>query len=80
MWALAVLDTGITFSPAFQGVVHGFKLLTVIVVTDAVVNMFGVFCKGILTRGICVAMAAAIWMVPHSFTQFVMPGTAECPA
>lgn len=76
MWALAVLDSRIAFSPAFQGVVHGLKLLAVVVVTDAVLNMYGAFCKTSLTRGLCIAMAAAIWLVPNPFTQFVGLGIA----
>jgi len=76
MWALAVLDNRITFSPAFQGVVHGLKLLAVVVVADAVFTMFGAFCRTSLTRGLCVSMALAIWLIPHPFTQFVMLGIA----
>lgn len=53
-----------------QGLLHGLKLLAVVVVADATLGMFRSFCKCRLTAGLCVATAAALLMHQGMFVQF----------
>ncbi|WP_156120082.1 chromate efflux transporter [Aeromonas finlandensis] len=51
---------------------HGLKLLALIVVADAVLTMSRQFCATLLTQGIMVATAAALWWQPGLLTQLLM--------
>ena len=55
----------------YAAVAHGLKLLAVVVVADAVVNMFGSFCKNKITVGLAVLTAVALWVVPGYWTQMM---------
>jgi chromate transporter len=59
-----------TMPVAIQGMLHGLKLLAVVVVADATLGMFRSFCKSRLTAGLCVATAAALLILPGMFSQF----------
>ncbi|WP_429192044.1 chromate efflux transporter [Aeromonas veronii] len=51
---------------------HGLKLLALIVVADAVLNMSRQFCATGMTQGIMVVTAAALWWQPGLLTQLLM--------
>ncbi len=51
---------------------HGLKLLTLIVVADAVLTMSRQFCATGMTQGIMVVTAAALWWQPGLLTQLLM--------
>jgi chromate transport protein ChrA len=53
-------------------ILHGLKLLALIVVADAVLTMSRQFCATPLTQGIMVATAAALWWQPGLLTQLLM--------
>ena len=53
-------------------ITHGLKLLAVVVVADATLNMYKGFCKERSTVTICVATAAVLLMVPSLLTQMLV--------
>lgn len=72
MLALAMLSSQLTDMPLFQSIVHGLKLLAVVVVADATWGMYKNFCKDKLTVSLCVATAVALLLVPSIATQMVV--------
>ncbi|WP_076585908.1 chromate efflux transporter [Vibrio ostreicida] len=69
MVALAILSSQLTEAPLFQYLVHGLKLLAVVVVADAAWGMYNNFCKQRLSASICVLTAAALLIFPSITTQ-----------
>ncbi|MFM5572500.1 chromate efflux transporter [Aeromonas veronii] len=55
-----------------DAVLHGLKLLALIVVADAVLTMSRQFCATGMTQGIMVVTAAALWWQPGLMTQLLM--------
>ncbi|MGU5699454.1 chromate efflux transporter [Aeromonas allosaccharophila] len=55
-----------------DAVLHGLKLLALIVVADAVLTMSRQFCATGMTQGIMVVTAAALWWQPGLLTQLLM--------
>lgn len=51
--------------------IHGLKLLAVVVVADAVLGMFNNFCKTRLTQSLCIATAVAILLFQSISVQIV---------
>ncbi|WP_047048729.1 chromate efflux transporter [Vibrio mexicanus] len=72
MLALAMLSSQLTDMPLFQSIVHGLKLLAVVVVADATWGMYKNSCKDKLTVSLCVATAVALLLVPSIATQMVV--------
>ena len=71
--ALAALGLGqLAENLWLDAALHGLKLLALVVVADAVLNMARQFCKEPLTQGIMVATAAALWWQPGLSTQLLM--------
>ncbi|TOD10658.1 chorismate-binding protein [Vibrio parahaemolyticus] len=68
MLALAMVSSQITDTAVFQNIVHGLKLLAV-VVADAAWGMYKNFCQSKLTAGLCVATAIALLVAPSIMTQ-----------
>ena len=56
----------------FAGVVHGLKLLAVVVVADATLSMFNSFCKENSAISIAVITAAALLIFPSLWTQMAV--------
>ena len=56
----------------FAGVVHGLKLLAVVVVADATLSMFNSFCKENRAISIAVITAAALLIFPSLWTQMAV--------
>ncbi len=52
-----------------QGIIHGLKLLAVVVVADAVLGMFTSFCRGALHRWLCILSASTLLLFPSLITQ-----------
>lgn len=72
MLVLAALSAGLTTEPLFLSVVHGLKLLAVVVVADAAWGMFNNFCKTPLPAGLAVFTAAALLTMPGIATQIMV--------
>ncbi|MEZ9230346.1 chromate efflux transporter [Vibrio amylolyticus] len=72
MLALAALSSQLTDNSVFQSVIHGLKLLAVVVVADAAWGMYKNFCKQTLTVGLCVVTAIALLLLPSISTQIAV--------
>ncbi|POC27641.1 chorismate-binding protein [Vibrio vulnificus] len=72
MLLLALVSSQVTDTALFQNVVHGLKLLAVVVVADAAWGMYKNFCKTLLTVGISVATAVALLVFSGIATQMVV--------
>ncbi|WP_045488822.1 chromate efflux transporter [Vibrio harveyi] len=72
MLALAMVSSQITDTALFQNIVHGLKLLAVVVVADATWGMYKNFCQNKLTAGLCVATAIALLVAPSIMTQMLV--------
>ncbi len=72
MLALAQINQQLSHSSYFYGIVHGLKLLAVVVVTDAVLSMFHSFCKSTLTRFIALAATVALLLSMNIHTQIIV--------
>ncbi|MBQ4811812.1 chromate efflux transporter [Pseudoalteromonas luteoviolacea] len=69
MIGFALLASQVIETSAFQSVVHGLKLLAVVVVADAAWGMYKNFCKNTLSVGLCVTTAIALLAAPSIMTQ-----------
>ncbi|WP_067516221.1 chromate efflux transporter [Endozoicomonas ascidiicola] len=56
----------------YQGLIAGLKLLAVVVVADATLQMFRSFCKSQLTIGLCVISAALLLLFPGVVVQMAI--------
>ncbi|QYO70561.1 chromate efflux transporter [Vibrio cholerae] len=72
MLLLAGLSSHLLDTPLFEQVIHGLKLLAIIVVADACLTMYRNFCQQRLTAGLCVFTAVAITLAPGLITQFAV--------
>ncbi|HAS6406406.1 TPA: chromate efflux transporter [Vibrio vulnificus] len=72
MLLLALVSSQVTDTALFQNVVHGLKLLAVVVVADAAWAMYKNFCRSPLTVGICVATAVALLVFSGIATQMAV--------
>ena len=72
MLVLAFIASQLTESAYFHNVVHGLKLLAVVVVADASWGMFKNFCTSRLTTFLCFITAAALLLVPSINTQIYL--------
>ncbi|HHC7317356.1 chromate efflux transporter [Vibrio cholerae] len=72
MLLLAGLSRHLLDTPLFEQVIHGLKLLAIIVVADACLTMYRNFCQQRLTAGLCVLTAVAITLAPSLLTQFAV--------
>lgn len=72
MLVLAMVSSQVTDTALFQNIVHGLKLMAVVVVADATWGMYKNFCQTKLTAGLCVATAIALLLVPGITTQMLV--------
>ncbi|WP_114766348.1 chromate efflux transporter [Vibrio rhodolitus] len=72
MVLLAVVSSQLTETTAFQSIVHGLKLLAVVVVADATWGMYKNFCKNTLSVSLCLITAIALLTMPSIATQMVV--------
>ncbi len=69
LYFLATIDTEQNASDLFTGIVHGLKLLAVVVVADATLSMFKSFCRERLSISIAVLTATTLLLLPGLWTQ-----------
>ncbi|NGZ65509.1 chromate efflux transporter [Vibrio aestuarianus subsp. cardii] len=69
MVLLAMVSSQLTEMPLFQHIVHGLKLLAVVVVADATWGMYKNFCKHRIAVALCVATAVMLLIAPSISTQ-----------
>lgn len=72
MLLLALLSSQIMGNSWFEQVVHGLKLLAVVVVADAAWGMYQNFCRTRLTTALCVVTAFALLVFPSIATQMLL--------
>ncbi|MGL5291224.1 MAG: chromate efflux transporter, partial [Plesiomonas sp.] len=72
MYLLAVSSTAWLDHAYMQGLVHGLKLLAVVVVADAVLTMFKQFCQQRSARLLMVTSAAAMLILPFLWAQVAL--------
>ncbi|WP_099609582.1 chromate efflux transporter [Vibrio coralliilyticus] len=72
MLALAVLSSQLTETSLFQNIVHGLKLLAVVVVADATWGMYKNFCKEKLSVSLCLLTATSLLVLPDIATQMLV--------
>ena len=72
MLALAVLSSQFTEASVFQNIIHGLKLLAVVVVADATWGMYKSFCKDKFTIFLCALTAVSLLLAPSIWTQIVV--------
>ncbi|AUI86819.1 chorismate-binding protein [Vibrio azureus] len=72
MLLLATVSSHITETDLFQNIVHGLKLLAVVVVADATWGMYKNFCQTKLTAGLCVTTAIVLLLVPSITSQMLV--------
>ena len=72
MIGLALLSSQVMDTSAFQNVVHGLKLLAVVVVADATWGMYKNFCKNMLSVSLCLITAIALLVMPSIMMQIAV--------
>ena len=70
LYFLATTSAEQNSSDIFSGIVHGLKLLAVVVVADATLSMFKTFCKDRMSVSITIVTAASLLWLPGLLTQF----------
>lgn len=78
LYALAVIDISGSQHQVLTGLVHGLKLLAVVVVADATLSMFNAFCKTKWAISIAVASAVTLLLLPSLITQMAVLIIAAC--
>jgi chromate transporter len=69
LYFLATINTEQNSADLFSGIVHGLKLLAVVVVADATLSMFKAFCKEKLSISIAVLTATTLLLFPGLWIQ-----------
>jgi chromate transporter len=72
MIAMATLSTTLLNTPLFQSMVHGLKLLAVVVVADAIWGMFSQFCRTKAAILICAIAASGSLIISSVLSQFAL--------
>lgn len=76
MYGLAVAGSQWLNTELYQGLVHGLKLLAVVVVADAALTMWNSFCQRRITKILATGTALGLWLLPGLITQFGLLLTA----
>jgi chromate transporter len=72
MLVLAAVSSQVVETGLYQSIVHGLKLLAVMVVADATLGMYRNFCKTRLTVALCVVTAVALLLFPGIQSQMLV--------
>ena len=72
MLALALLSSQFMSNDLFQSIIHGLKLLAVVVVADATFGMYKNFCKNKLTTALFVLTAVVLLLLPGVLPQILV--------
>ncbi|OEF25864.1 chromate efflux transporter [Vibrio rumoiensis] len=67
----ASLSSAFLNNDIFEGIIHGLKLLAVVVVADATFSMYRNFCQTKLTTTLCVMTACFILLLPSVASQLI---------
>ena len=70
--SVAALSHTLMGSPVFNGVIHGLKLMAVVVVADATFGMYKSFCASKLTSALCVLTALTLLIIPGIYSQIAV--------
>ena len=76
MITFAALSTQFIDSNIFENIVHGLKLLAVIVVADAAWGMYKTFCTNKITVNLCLLTAVMLLIFPHTIAQILVITTS----
>lgn len=71
MYTLAITTLS-NDSILLSGVIHGLKLMAVVVVADACLTMFSTFCKQKSSMMICVLSAVVLLVIPSMVSQIIL--------
>ncbi|WP_025820530.1 chromate efflux transporter [Shewanella marina] len=66
---LALTSSQFMQYPITQGIIHGLKLMAVVIVADAVLTMFKQFCRCKVTQAFMAIMAAIALVLPNQWLQ-----------
>ncbi|WP_456296756.1 chromate efflux transporter [Vibrio sp. AK197] len=72
MLLLAIISHQFIDTPLFDCIIHGLKLLAVVVVADAIWGMYRSFCTTTTKVTLCITTAVAILIFPSMLTQMVL--------
>lgn len=72
MLAFALISQHVIGSGLYQGLVHGLKLLAVVIVADATLGMYQNFCKTKLTSALCISTAVLLLLFPGIAAQMLI--------
>ncbi|PMH41169.1 chorismate-binding protein [Vibrio sp. 10N.286.49.B3] len=72
MVMLAILSHQFIDSTLFTSIIHGLKLLAVVVVVDACWGMYKNFCQDKITIGLCALTAIALLIIPSVTSQIAV--------
>lgn len=76
MYTLASVHHAGTNEQLFGSIIHGLKLLAVVVVADATLAMYRKFCANMVSTGIAVAVTFGLLFLPGTVTQLALLITA----
>ncbi|MDO6618014.1 chromate efflux transporter [Shewanella sp. 10N.286.51.B2] len=72
LFLLAITSAKWLEADAVVGIIHGLKLLAVVVVADATLGMFSQFCQRKTARVIMLLTAACLMLLPSMLTQIIV--------
>ncbi|WOH38367.1 chromate efflux transporter [Thalassotalea fonticola] len=72
MLILAMVSSQLTETSTFEHIIHGLKLLAVVVVADACWGMYKSFCKQTITISLCFFTAVVLWLISGVVPQIVV--------
>ncbi|MEZ9476049.1 chromate efflux transporter [Vibrio splendidus] len=72
MLILALVSNQLLESPLFISIIHGLKLLAVVVVADATFGMYKNFCQSKIATALCVITAIVLLLIPGIWPQVLV--------
>ncbi|WNC70541.1 chromate efflux transporter [Thalassotalea psychrophila] len=72
MLILAILSSQLSEASIFQHIIHGLKLLAVVVVADACWGMYKSFCQHTISVSLCFFTAITLWLISGIVPQIIV--------
>ncbi|MEZ8782018.1 chromate efflux transporter [Vibrio splendidus] len=72
MLILALVSNQLLEAPLFISIIHGLKLLAVVVVADATFGMYKNFCQSKIATALCVTTAIVLLLIPGIWPQVLV--------
>ena len=72
MLILALVSNQLLEAPLFNSIIHGLKLLAVVVVADATFGMYKNFCQSKIATALCVMTAVVLLLLPGIWPQILV--------